>query len=388
MRIGIDITCILPPRTGIGQSTLALLNELIPASPDDEFVLFVNSNRREPPTLPLFERENVTLRRFILPGPLLHTAWRALGAPAIERFVGRVDVFHSPWGIAPPQKHGRSIITVHDLHCLKHPEQTERWGGQLLAKALPRSAARADHIITVSAQSKREIVDLLGVAEDKITVVHHGVDRDVFRASREPGVVEAVRSEYCLPAGYLLTVATLEPRKNLTGLLDGYAKLKRLMSEPPTLVVAGMDGARADEVRARAAALGIEDDVRFTGYVPDDHLAILYNGALALAQPSLEEGFGMPVLEAMASGVPVAASDIPVFRELFGEACEWFDPLDPEDIAEALRQIISDGHHRESLRAAGRRLAEIMTWKAAAEKTLGVYKLGAILKDSSTKANS
>ncbi|GAB4321638.1 MAG: glycosyltransferase family 1 protein [Candidatus Sumerlaeia bacterium] len=377
MRIGIDITPILPPRTGIGRSTLALLQEMIPAAPDDEFILFVNSARRDPPPLPLFERPNVRVRRYILPGPWLHALWRTVRFPPIEWFTGAVDVFHSPWGPAPPQRRGAGVITVHDLHCLKHPGQTERWGGQWLAKTLPASARRADRIIAVSHHTRREAVQLLGVPEDKIEVIYHGVDRALFHPRRESGVVEAVRSEYCLPSGFLLAVGTLEPRKNLLRLLEAFARFIAEVDHPPRLVIAGREGPDARSIKVRAEQLNLTPHLQFTGFVAEEHLPAIYNAALALVHPALEEGFGMTVLEAMASGLPVAASDIPVFRELYGEACCWFDPNDPEDMADAMLRIATSGQLREALRTAGERLAARYSWKTAAEKTLSLYRSAA-----------
>jgi glycosyltransferase involved in cell wall biosynthesis len=374
MRIGIDASSILPVKTGIGYYTLNLIKSLTKIDQENEYVVLLNSYRHSPPDYPFLNKPNVRVRRWRIPGPLLIHGWRHLHFPPIGLLVGKVDVFHSPGTYIPPQIRGKRVTTIHDLYFLKHPEQCATLGGKFLAATVPRRIHKMDRIIVDSLSSKADVMALLGVPEEKISVIYLGVDQIGFRPISDTGLLALIREEYCLPPNYILTVATLEPRKNLDGLLFAYKRLKAIVQSPPKLVIVGRTGWQSEKIFDTVRELDLHRDVIFTGYVSDAHLPILYNCALLFIYPSLYEGFGLPVLEAMACGLPVIVSDTASLREIAGESAILVDPENYYAIAEKMKDLIVQHSLRERLREKSLAQAKQFSWDLCARKTLNVYK--------------
>ncbi|MCX7011253.1 MAG: glycosyltransferase family 1 protein, partial [Candidatus Sumerlaeota bacterium] len=336
MRIGIDASSILPPRAGIGAYARGLLEALTRLAPAHQFVVFLNSLTRPQPREPFYERPNVTVRRWRLPGALLWRAWRHLNFPPVDWLTGAVDVFHTPGTAIPPQSHGACVVTIQDLYFIKHPEQCDALGGQCLLATLARRLPAIDRIITPSETVRRELLACYDVAPERVRAIPLGVDVQRFAPIDDPARLNAVRAKYGLPADFLLTVATLEPRKNLDGLLRAYARLKQSMGRAPALVLAGAAGWKSESIEETLRDSGLRgrrggvsagrvddvDDVFFPGYVADEDLPALYGAARLFVLPSHDEGFGLPVLEAMACGTPVLTSQAPALEEVGGEASE------------------------------------------------------------------
>jgi glycosyltransferase involved in cell wall biosynthesis len=257
------------------------------------------------------------------------------------------------------------VLTLHDVLFRRRPEllgRAMRWGTE--AMVVP-AARRADRVVTGAAAARDDIVAELGVRPDRIDVVPHGV--------AAPGRGEGARARARFDLGerpVVLSVATELPHKNLGALIDGLALLAP--GERPLLVCAG-HGTDGGSLARRAAGLGVDRDVRLLGGIAAGELEDLYRTAAMLVTATLYEGFGLPVIEAMARGVPVACSDLPVLREVAGEDALWLDPCEPPSIAEAIRRAVSGGPELARLAGAGPRRAARFTWRASAEATAASY---------------
>jgi glycosyltransferase involved in cell wall biosynthesis len=373
MRIGIDASSILPARTGIGNYTLNLLKSLIRLDDVNEYIIFMNSFSRPSPDLPFLKKDNVQIKRYHLVGPLLHQAWRFLHFPPIDFFTGKVDIFHAPAGIITPQWKGKRILTVHDLYFMKRPEDTDLMGGKYMRCTLPGNIKNIDSIIAVSHSTKADIIKYLKVPSEKVTVVYEGVDVVRFRKILDNNILELIRQEYCLPSQYILNVTTLEPRKNIEGLLFAYRRLKQIMNNPPKLVIVGRHGWKSEKLTETVHQLGLYRDVIFTGYVSDEHLPLIYNNAMAFIYPSLYEGFGLPVLEAMACGLPVITSDTPALNEIAGDVAIIVDPTNYYLMAEKIKELITSHKMRHRMQQDSIRLVKNFSWESCARKTLKLY---------------
>jgi glycosyltransferase involved in cell wall biosynthesis len=235
------------------------------------------------------------------------------------------------------------------------------------------AARRADAIITVSQSAKRDIVRLYGLPPDRVHVVHEAAAPS-FRPIDDDHELERVRRLYVLPARFILYVGTIEPRKNLPKLIEAFASRRKSGDLAHQLVCAGPYGWLSHDIEARIDRLQIADAVRFTGYVPFDDLPALYNLAEMFVFPSLYEGFGLPVLEAMASGVPVITGPVPALMEVAGGAVEHVDGLDAESLGDRMVALARDRDRRRELRRLGLERAHSFSWRRAARETLDVYR--------------
>jgi glycosyltransferase involved in cell wall biosynthesis len=300
--------------------------------------------------------------------PLARIAWeQAVGPFAAAR--ARLDLFHGPVNALPLAAPGRGIVTIHDLAFLAHPEALGAARRRYLTLLTALSARRAARIIAVSAFTRDEIVRRLRVPASKIAVVHNAVDA-AFKPLPAAEIARFKEAQR-LPERVILCVGTLEPRKNLTGLLEAFARLAP--ESDAELVVVGGQGWLFDEALARVATLGLTGRVRFTGFVPEDDLPRWYNAATVFVYPSLYEGFGLPPLEALACGVPTVTSAGTVMAEIVGDAALLTDPRDPAAIAAAIARLLDDNPLRTTLRERGPRQAAPFTWAHAAAATCDVY---------------
>ena len=295
-------------------------------------------------------RPDGTVHHLPISRPLLYDAWNRLGRPRTESATGPVDVCHSTVAIPAPSR-APSVVTVHDVAFVHTPERFSRRGVMVMRRGLERCRT-ADLVLCPSRTTADDLAEL-GFDPSRLRIVPWGVDR----IEVTPGDVERVRDTYSLPEAFVLFVGTLEPRKNLAG-------LARAMSEVPDLplVVAGADG-------WGAASDGV--DAQFVGFVPAEDLRPLMAAATVFAYPSLEEGFGLPVLEAMAQGVPVVTSRGTATEDVAGGAAVLADPTDPSAIAAAIIEAASD---RRTWSVRGMERASACTWDATVEATVAAYR--------------
>ena len=299
--------------------------------------------------------------------------WRsaAMAATVVgRRWAGGIDVFHGTDVVGVPL--GRAtVVTVHDVSALQRPAQVSPLNRWYLRRALPRMVGSADAVITPSEATAAAIRERLDVPPEAVHVVPHGVDHDRFRPQDPEAARRRVDGELdiAVGTGYGLVVGTLEPRKNLDTVLEAWAGLRPRIP----LVVVGADGWANVALIEHAQRLGIGDLVRRTGRVPDALLANLYAGARLVVSMSWDEGFGLPVLEAMACGTPVVASDCGSLPEVTGGAAVLVAPTDVRALTEAVTAIVGDATLRARLGEAGRRRAAAFHWEETARRTVAVY---------------
>ena len=287
----------------------------------------------------------------------------------------KVDVFHGLDHIGVPlfSKVGRYVVTIHDVIPLLWPQFVTRKHRFVVAVACRRLRQQADLVIVPSVATKDDVVRILQIAPERIAVIPWGCD-ERFQPQGVPERMVMAQRKYGLPARYLLFVGTLEPRKNLTTLLQAYAMLRtQRCDEELKLVVVGRKGWLYEEIFEAVSRLALQQDVIFTDFVADEDLPDLYRGARLMVFPSLYEGFGLPILEAMASGVPVVASNTSSMPEVAGEAALMIDPRDPGAMAEAMARVLADDQLRTAMIRRGIARVQRFTWGSVAEQTLALY---------------
>ncbi len=365
LRVAIDIQPVAQARTGVGQFTYHLVKALPRVAGADRYTLFLFDFRRRFRDGSL-ERGNVTLKRIRWPGVAARGLWSAFGWPPVEQIVGRFDLFHFTNYMIPPMRENRAVTTIYDMGFLRHPQYVDPRAMKWPLRHAEESAARAAGVITVSEFSKSEIVTLLGLPPDRVHVVYPGVSED-FGAERCDPEPSAVQAKYGLSNPYALCVGTIEPRKNLPTLLRAYAKnLPFFRTRGCRLVLAGRKGWGTAEVFRTLRSCGLERDVLLTGYVSDAERIPIYRAAQFAVFPSFYEGFGMPLLEAMAAGTPVLASDIPAHREVLADAGRFFAAEDEDELGRRMRELAEDRDLRRELAERGRRRACLFTWERSA----------------------
>lgn len=303
--------------------------------------------------------------------PFPRIVWEQTALPLALARAG-ADLYHGAAYAMPMLAGVPAIVTVHDLAFFRVPETFPRAQGFYLRAATRWSARRAAALVAVSAHTRRELIDVLGADPGRVHVVPNGAD-DTFRPL-PPDDVQAWRRRAGLPERFFLTVGTLQPRKNIGTLLAAHARLRADDPTTPDLVVAGAPGWGDDDPVRRVADLGLAGHVHFPGYLPPEDLPRLYNAATVFACPSRYEGFGLPVLEAMACGTPVVVSDASSLPEVAGAAGVLVGPDDTAGWAAALSALAADPDRRAALSAAGLARAARFTWRRAARETTAVYR--------------
>jgi glycosyltransferase involved in cell wall biosynthesis len=297
--------------------------------------------------------------------------WLESVALSFELGPHRLDLLHSPDFIPPLWGYQRSIITVHDLTFLRHPEFLTDESRRYYNGQIHRAVRLTDAILADSYATKADLVNLLSLPPERITVVHLGLDEE-FRPSAEDAVPEGL-TRLNLSPGYILFVGTFEPRKNVPGLFGAYFRLRKLMPDAPPLVLVGNKGWLFEATASLMHDLGLEQHVRFFENLPSQDLVTLYQHAGLFTLISHYEGFGFPVLEAMACGVPTIISDRASLPEIGGEAALKVDPGDPDAIADALQRALTDSALRQTMRQKGLEQAKKFSWEKTARETLELY---------------
>ena len=376
MRIGIDYTAAVRQGAGIGRYCRELIRALAQVDQDNEYLLLIagNSSPEEKDKLDsaFAGARNFSYRHLRLSERWLYRLWHRLQLPLpIEIVSGRLDLFHSPDFTLPPTR-ARTILTVHDLSFLRVPQHADPRLRQYLHKVVPRSVRRADLVLADSESTKRDLIELLDTPVERVRVVMAGVDAH-FQPVTDEAALTRIRERYRLPERFILSVGTLQPRKNFVGLIEAFHQMRQRTHAPQRLVIVGQKGWLYDEIFATVATLGLEEQVSFLGFVADEDLPALYTLADLFAFPSFYEGFGIPILEAMACGTPVVASDASSLPEVVGEAGLMVKPEDTAALAEAMERALDDAALRVELIARGREQARRFTWEQSARQLHAAY---------------
>lgn len=373
MTILIDYTPAIRQQAGIGRLSREIITRMPDLHPDTEIALFVNGRRGRGPRqvqgmhvhyTPLRERDMVRL-------------WHRIHAPypLVEWFVPcRPHLFHATDFVLPPSKAPCQILTVHDLAFRKYPETALPTLTRYLNEVVPRSVRRADFIIADSHSTAHDLQELWHVPAERIAVVPGGVDRREFREIRDPDELERVRDRYGLgDRPYILALSTLHPRKNFTRLVEAFHLIARDYPEH-RLVIGGMRGWKHDGIFRRVMELDLIDRVLFPGFMAERDVPALYSGAAMFVYPSLYEGFGLPLLEAMACGAPVLTGRNSSLVEAGGAGALYVNEWDIRQLAEGMRRLLEDREKRVQLRRNGLRHAARFTWERSAQRLWEAYR--------------
>ncbi len=377
MKIGIDGRCLQEgSHSGVEEYTRALLEALFVQEGEDTFVIFANAWREGTLDFAWTERyPNVSVRIFHWPNKVLNACFWYLGWPRVDRMLGGVDVFFMPnLNFIGLSRSVRLVVTAHDLSFELFPEmfswKRRAWHALVNFRWLVRRASR---VIAVSQSTSDDLRAVYHTPERKITVIKSGV-RDIFRpVSHNDASLLEIQARYHLPYKFILSLGTIEPRKNLLALLQAFeimhASGHRELAKY-ALVIAGVDGWDSKEFFARVAASPVKDKILLTGFVADADKPGLYSLASVLVYPSFYEGFGFPPLEALACGTPVIASHAAALPEVLGSAALLIDPYRPEEILQSLRQILLSKELQGALRASGPIQASQFSWAKTAKAVL------------------
>jgi len=353
MRILVDYRPALRARTGVGEYLHTVVHAYT-AAYDDEVTLFTSSWKDRPsPTLGSELRARIVDRR--VPVSVLNFLWHRAEWPPVEALTGPIDVVHAAHPLLIPARRAAQVVTIHDLYFLDHPERMRAEVRRDYPRLVAGHARRADAVVTSSARTKELVSERLGVATDRIYVCPPGAPtwRSPVSPARAPG------------HGYVLFLGTLDPRKNLGVILDAYEALIRRSRNVLPLVIAGHPTPDAAAWLARISREPLRAHATYKGYVASEDREQLYAGARALVLPSLDEGFGLPALEAMSAGVPVLASNRGSLPEVIGTGGAILDPSDVDAWASAIDRLASDGPWVEQLARAGLARASTFTWERA-----------------------
>jgi glycosyltransferase involved in cell wall biosynthesis len=367
MRIGIDGLPLTESLAGIGHYTLELAQNLTRNWHDDQ--VDVISPR---PFLPSVDPLQSRLRFTEVKTNLLTKRWWSIGLPRYLRQSG-LDVFHGTNFEIPLQGFCPTILTIHDLSLLLHPETHERRRVWRARTRLPLMARRATMIITVSQAVRTEVQQHLHVPAERIVAIHSAA-RERFQPMG-PGHAAEIRNRLQVKKDFILYAGTIEPRKNLSLLIRAFGEVSRdLNGVELQLVLAGKQGWLVNELSKTVRKSAIAANVIFIGYLNDEELCALYSTCKLFVYPSLYEGFGLPPLEAMACGAPVLASQIPSISEVVGSAARLVSPHSLSELAGAMRELLTNDEARAHLTAAGLKRAAEYSWSTTAARTRDVYK--------------
>ena len=364
MRIGIDARLVFYNRAGIGQYILRLIEALASLEPKDDTFVLLQSRK---------DKYSITHSNGFLRKSLWTPSHNRFEQPALSFEISRLglDLLHSPDFIPPFNRNCKSVITIHDLAFLLYPhfltKESARYYGQI-----DQAWRKTDHIVAVSEATKQDSIKILGVPEKKITVIHEAAN-PIYRQIPAEAAKQHVKEKFKLDQDFILFVSTIEPRKNLPGLLQAYRRLRDDYKRDELLVLAGSKGWLWEEVYETVDQLNLQEYIIFLGHVPSKDLVYMYNAARLLVHPSFYEGFGLTTLEAMTCGTPIVVSNIAALPEVVGDAAVMVDPHDIDGLTVAIWRVLTEEELRRDLICKGLKRAKKFSWEQAARQTLDVY---------------
>ncbi len=368
MQIAINTLGPSKLKAGIGRYVSNLVNDLAKIDDKNKYFIFVNEDNFEwfanitNSNFKIIKLSNYSKIKF------MRVLWEQFILP-LYCVTKKIDLLHSPGFTLPFIKTCKQAVTIHDMTFFNYPEHHTFLKRIYFPMMIKHAAKRADLIFADSENTKQDIIKILKVKPDEIQTVHLGVE-DIFFEKRNEKETKRILSKYNINKKYLLFVGTIEPRKNIATLISAFAKLPR---EDLDLVICGKLGWMYDEIFSLIKKEGISEQVKLLGFVPDEDLPSLYANSEVFVYPSFYEGFGLPVIEAMASGCPVITSNLSSTKEIAGESAMLIDPNDQEELIQAIKNLLANDKMRQNLIKKGRLRAKEFTTLATAEKTLRAY---------------
>lgn len=386
MRIGIDVSCLGEGRrTGVEEYTLNLLQNIFKLDRKNEYILFLNSWKSSQADFSwLADYPNVKLKKFHFPNKLLNFLFWYFAWPKMDKMIGGADLFFMPnimFGSVSEKT--KLLVTIHDLSFERYPEsfslKRRLWHIFINPKKI---CSRADRIIAVSESTKNDLVDLYKVNPKKIKVIYSGVSEKFRVISRNYENLIRVKEKYKLPYKFILYLGTIEPRKNIAGIIRSYNQLRRTGAGNEKLkelidykfVIAGSKGWLSGKIFSEIKKSEFRDNIKVINFVRDADKEFVYNLAALFVYPSFFEGFGFPVLEAMSCGVPVITSNVSSLPEIVGNGAIMIDPDKPDEITEAIREVLTNGELRSELIEKGLVRSKEFSWQKSAREFLKIIK--------------
>lgn len=369
MRIAFDVSYIQRNRAGIGRHALQLARALRDHDTRNEYVFHGWSFGLDENEIGTLQAPNVSLSVKRIPGDVKRFYWNRLRKPPIEAFVGTVDIFHSTDPMVPPARRAKRIATVHDCAYKKFPALFEP---RVLAwdAYVQRALRVADAIVVPSEQTMHDVMEFFKVGRAKLHIIHPPVD-DIFSYQRDSCGSTAGMSSISKP--YILFVGTIEPRKNVLSIVKAFEYARRELRDDVDLVIAGKKGWLFEETLHAIETSSERTSIRYREYVSEEELACLYRQAICFVYPSLYEGYGFPVLEAMASGVPVITSNNSAMREFADGVALLVPPDSIHDIADAIHMLVTNEVRRVEMKQRGLHVVKQFSSQQAAQALLTLY---------------
>lgn len=371
MRIGFDVRPFLKEETGVGIYFKNLLFSLSRIDRSNEYYLFSSSfkDRFSSEKIPPFAKKR--FRDFPFPVKVVNFFWYKLSWPPLDNFFRtELDLTHSPIPLILPTR-GKKIVTVHDLFFMDFPRMIDREVRKNFVSKIKDSLLEADGIVVVSQFTKNQLMERFAIREKKVKVIYHGLDHK-FKADISSEETEEIKKRFSLPPSFILFVGAMELRKNLLNLFEALKIIHRKYKKIP-LVIVGRKSQDYKNLEMKIKQENLESWIKMMGYLPDNEVRVFYRLASVFAFPSLCEGFGFPLLEAMASSLPVVTSQASVMPEIAQDAALYFRPEDPEDIADKIILALKDEDLRETLKAKGKKRVFDFDWSDTAAETLEFY---------------
>lgn len=359
-------------RRGWGIYSYNLLKALLKIDNENVYHCFYNIFRKGSRDS-IIHSNNNNLKNFIwpIPGRIMFLLWEKLRILAADDFLTKADILHIPYEFLPKVRRVRTVVTVHDVTFLKHPENLNQNFVKRFTKRINHVAQHADIIIADSENTKQELIYFTNIDEDRVRVIPLGVDK-CFMQSFSRDRINSIMKQYKITEPYILFVGAADEDKNLERLAMAFARIRE-KHKKLHLVFAGSSGWGYERLKEKLVALNIKNGILFTGFIPFADLPLLYSGASILAIPSLHEGFGLPALEAMACGTPVLCSNISSLPEVVGDAAVQIDPYKVDEIADGLQSILESESLRKSLIKKGIERSKQFTWENTAQKVINLY---------------
>jgi len=380
MKVGVDIRVLgKGRRTGVEDYTINLLKRLLSADKSIKYRLFYNGLRKPDLSYSFLKNSNVKLKTLRFPNRIFDIFLRFLKFPKLDNILGKINVFLSPhFLLAPVSKQVKKIVVFYDLSFVRYPEFFS------LPKLLwhkfiyPKShAKKADLIIAISKSTKKDLISLYGIKPEKIEVIYPGIDEKFKPIDKNDPILRRVRERYSLPNYFILYFGTIEPRKNILGLIEAFEQVKRSKDSDFSkikLVIAGTKGWLCNNIFKKVDNSEFKEDIIFTGFIEEEDKVYLYNLAEIFVYPSFFEGFGLPPLEAMACGRPVIVSDKPSLPEVVGRGAIMVDPNNVDEISFSIKKLLKDKELRNFFKDQSIKRAGKFNWEESIDNFLKILK--------------